>query len=744
MKKLLTIASLILVASVWLISQAVFAEQSEPVTISSAVRGATPGQSQTPDLSRQVEIIRTAHGVPHIRAENLRAAGYALAWLQSEDYGARTAMNVMENRGQLALLNGTRENIESDFLAQPGLKRAIETYQFLEPETRDVYDGFAAGLNRYIDLHPADFPPHMPADFSGYDVAAIDTGGPSYAKARAFLAKINPSPTPTPAASPSARPTSNEGPEINSDDGSNAWAFAPSRTKSGKAILLRNPHLAWTAGYYEAQVTVPGVLDFYGDFRIGGPFIVVGGFNRYLGWSTTNNSQDLSEIYALDVDPKATDHYLFDGTSLPLTRESRTVTFRNGEGLSTITNEFWSTPLGPVIYRANGKIYIVKTAGDGEFRAGEQFLRMMRAKSLAEWKDAMKLRARVTSNFTYADHAGNIFFIWNASLPLLPHAAGGIAAATPAHTMRDVWTRYVPFELLPQVLNPKGGYIHNENDSPHFTNVRGPVDKTNAYPNFEPPDLSLRGQLAIQLIGGDNKLSLADVIRLKHSYRMLLADRVKSDLIAAVKAKEPTADVISAIELLEHWDNTVAPESKGAVLFEIWWADYSGLRPPNRTPLPDEKRFAKVWTADDPFNTPRGLADPDRAVASFNWAVTETTRRYGSFDVAWGDVHRVRRGSVDVPVGGCASSLGCFRALAFSREPDGKLAANGGDGWVLAVEFDDVPQALSILAYGESPRRDSPWFSDQAEMFAKGQLKPVAFTAKDVDAQAVVRYRPGE
>jgi acyl-homoserine-lactone acylase len=159
--------------------------------------------------------------------------------------------------------------------------------------------------------------------------------------------------------------------------------------------------------------------------------------------------------------------------------------------------------------------------------------------------------------------------------------------------MRDVWTRYVPFESLPQVLNPKGGYIHNENDSPHFTNVRGPVDKTNAYPNFEPPDLSLRGQLAIQLIGGDNKLSLADVIRLKHSYRMLLADRVKSDLIAAVKAKEPNADVISAIGLLEHWDNTAAPDSKGAVLFEIWWADYSGLRPPNRTPLPDEKRLCE-------------------------------------------------------------------------------------------------------------------------------------------------------
>jgi acyl-homoserine-lactone acylase len=49
-----------------------------------------------------------------------------------------------------------------------------------------------------------------------------------------------------------------------------------------------------------------------------------------------------------------------------------------------------------------------------------------------------------------------------------------------------------------------------------------------------------------------------------------------------------------------------------------------------------------------------------------------------------------------------------------------------------------------VLAYGESSRRDSPWFADQAEMFAKGQLKPVAFTTKDIDAQTVIRYRPGE
>ena len=29
------------------------------------------------------------------------------------------------------------------------------------------------------------------------------------------------------------------------------------------------------------------------------------------------------------------------------------------------------TPLGPVIHRANGKIYVYKFVGDGEYRAGE-------------------------------------------------------------------------------------------------------------------------------------------------------------------------------------------------------------------------------------------------------------------------------------------------------------------------------------------------------------------------------------
>lgn len=689
------------------------------------------------ELWRQVEVIRTAHGVPHIRAENLRAAGYALAWMQCEDYGTATPMEVLRASGRWAAVEGY-ERIESDYLVLRHRDKVLQNYHRLSKDTRDVYEGFAAGVNRYVELYPQKFPANMPKDFTGRDVAAIEVVPFSVRKARAFLNRLNP-----PKEGERQEPSANEEGE-GPDDGSNAWAFAPTRTKSGKAILMRNPHLSWSAGYYEAHMTVTGVLDFYGDFRIGGPFTVIGGFNRYLGWSTTNNSPDLDEIYALDADPEKPDHYLFDGGSLPLKRELLTTAFRNGDALSTETREFWSTPLGPVIHRANGKIYIMKFAGDGEYRAGEQFLKMMQAKSLTEWKDAMKIRARVTSNFTYADRDGNIFYIWNASLPLLPHAPVEETAAVPARGTADVWTRYVPFESLPQVLNPPGGYVHNENSSHHYTNVRVPVNTSNEYPNFESPRLSLRTQLAIQLIGGDEKYSLEDVVRLKHNYRMLLADRVKQDLISAVKAANPTGDVAAAIGLLERWDNTASPESRGSTIFELWWAHYSGIRPPERNILPDEKRFAKVWSVSDPFNTPSGLADKGRAVESFTWAVEETKRRYERVDVTWGDVHRVRRGNVDVPVGGCGNDLGCFRIMSFNRADDGKLIANGGDGWVLAVEFGDTPRAYSVLAYGQSRLTQSPWHADQTEMFAKGEVKKVAFTEADVNAQAVSRFRPGQ
>ena len=690
--------------------------------------------AQTEPLPQQVEIRRTTYGIPHIQAENLRAAGYALGWVQLEDYGERVVRGLVGARGEMGLHLGP-ESMDGDFASRLAHRRALETYHLLSQDIRDVLEGFAAGVNRYVELHPQEFQQWGRLAFTGHDIHARGVTMTNPGRAQQALRRLGVNAVLPSEAAP--------GPE----DGSNTWAFAPSRTKSGHAILMRNPHLAWSSGYYEAHVTVPGKLNFYGDFRIGSPIGIIGGFNQHLGWSTTNNAPDTDEIYVLDADPARPDHYLFDGGSVPLQRETVTVEFRNGRSIDRASRDFWFTPLGPVAHRDAGKIYIVRAASDGEYRGAEQMLKMMQASTLEEWKNAMRTLSRSSSNFTYADDRGNIFFVWNATLPHLPHAPGGDSIAVPARRSSEIWTSLVPFDSLPQVLNPPGGYVHNENDEFHFTNLNRVLRAEDYPPNTPAPRLGLRSQHALQLVHagpkGGAKLSLEDVIRLKHSMRMLLADRVKDDLLAAVAASNPSPEVRAAADVLKRWDNTVSAESRGGMLFETWWRRHTRGTSITSSGIADPKFYREKWDPAKPTAGPRGLSDHAAAAADFAWAVEETKRKYGSADVAWGEVHRVRRGKVDVPVGGCSGQLGCFRVLQFGEAEDGKLVANGGDGWVLAVEFGKVPRAYTVLAYGQSDKPDSPNYDDQAAMFAENRMKPVAFTEADIARTTVRRYRPG-
>lgn len=681
----------------------------------------------------RVEIRRTAYGIPHLQAEDLGALGYAMAWVQLEDYGVRVAHGLVRARGHLGRYFG-RDSLPRDFEARLTHQRAVETWRQLQQETRQVYDGFAQGVNDYVAQHPSEMPSWMPHDFTGEDVAALwmEEAVPSAAQNFGDRERRR-------------RERTRQDSLQREGEGSNAWAFAPSRTRSKRAILLRNPHLDWNAGYYEAHVTVPGVMDFYGDFRIGHPALLVGGFNTHLGWATTNNNTDNEALYALDVDSSQVDHYLLDGESHPLQRIDLVAEYRNGAGLSSEVRTMWRTHVGPVVERANGKVYVVRWPSEGEFRKGEQFLRMMRARTLEEWKDAMRLRAHTTSNLTYADARGNIFYVWNATVPRLPHASGGDSVAIAVRTSAEMWRDMVPFDSLPQLLNPPGGYIQQSNDPFHYTNLNAILDSTRFPSNFSRPALGFRSQLGIRLSTQMPKMSLEDVVTLKHSYRMLAGERLADDLLAAVRASSPSAAVAAAAEMLAQWDRTTAPDSRGGILFELWYNRHLQGEALRALPFAERARrtFATPWSATRPNDTPDGLADPVRAAADFAWAVDEATRRYGRADVAWGDVHRVRRGDVDVPVGGCTGALGCFRVLQYSDAPDGKRMARGGDGWVLAVEFTPVPRAYSVLAYGQSARPESPHFADQAAMFARGEMKRVAFTRDDVEKGTLRRYRPG-
>jgi acyl-homoserine-lactone acylase len=681
------------------------------------------GGSTDQDYSDRVEIRRTSYGVPHILAEDLGALAYGLSWAHMEDYGHLVVQRLTMVRGELALYRG-EEFIESDFWWRRRYQQAERAYPTLGADARDLYEGYAAAVNQFIELYPERVPEWATPRFTGVDVAAHWVDETLEGSTRRFLSSQ--------AERRAARDSTQR-----SGDGSNAWALGPSRTASGNTILVRNPHLSWGAGrysvYYEAHITIPGSIDFYGDFRVGYPMYFNGGFNRHLGWSTTNNSPDVEEFYSLTVDPDNADAYLLDGESVSLESTRIRIDVGGPSDSASVTREFLDTEIGPVVERTEDSLFVVRSADWGEYRRTDQFLRMMQASSLEEWKDAMRMRAMKESNFTYADSDGNIFYVWNAAIPLLPHPSSGDTVAIPVSSRSEVWQSLVPFDSLPQLLNPPSGYLHNENDSFHYTNLEQVIEDPSIPAAWPVPSLRLRSQLAIELLRSAEGVTLEEVIELKHSPRMLLADRVKDDLVRAVRASGPTGVTASAIDLVADWDNTARADSRGAVLFELWVYRFDEMG----------GDYELSWDSASPMSTPAGLDDPVLAARAFEAAVQDATDRYGRWDVAWGEVHRVRWGGVDSEVSGCPSSLGCFRHIAFERAEDGLLQAYSGDAWILAVEFSSVPRAYSVLVFGQTGDDASAHFDDQAAMFARGELKPVAFTVEQIEADLVRRYRPG-
>jgi acyl-homoserine lactone acylase PvdQ len=96
-------------------------------------------QADADSLAKQVTIKRTKHGVPHIEAENMRAAGFALGYVQMEDYGGKVTNGLIRARGEWAKYHEVdtdklNDVLDSDAANRRKYARAVETWQYLEKE----------------------------------------------------------------------------------------------------------------------------------------------------------------------------------------------------------------------------------------------------------------------------------------------------------------------------------------------------------------------------------------------------------------------------------------------------------------------------------------------------------------------------------------------------------------------------------------------------------------------------------
>jgi len=706
-------------------------------------------------LADRVTIRRDTFGIPHITGETEGAVALGFGYAQAEDHAEEMARRFLAGRGEAAKWFGPA-SLDNDLAMQrfDNMRQARLALDVVDPEFREVLEGFAEGFNLYVREHASTLPSWMPQITAADSLAQIRAEFVSGATSASLLRSLRqkyPETAPAKSGGPVALPALDEdaGP-LSDRDGSNAMALSGSRTTSGAPMLLGNPHLRWQQLYWEAHLVVPGRLDFYGSTLVGYPWLRAG-FNDRLGYVQTNNAPDNEDVFALALDPAQPDAYRYDGATYQLERTDVSVDVRQPDGsLKAEHRTYWRSHLGPILHRTATQAFACRSAAVDASRFFEGFWRLSHARSITEYRRVLAMRLMPASNFTYVDAEGNIFYYWNARIPKRLDDGTKYDLDVPGEP-KYVWRDLHRSEELPQLLNPAGGYIQNANNPPWFTNIKAALDPARYPSYFERGELALRPQLALTMIGERQKFSVEDLTRLKFDTRWLLAERVRPDLMAALtqaalSSQTPIpAELVKARSVLEAWDGRASADSRGAVLFQRFWDTY---RAEVRQP------YAEALDAKRPAETPRGLASPDAALRHLADAVKWTQTTFGSADVAWGVANRYRMGDLDLPGEGATGQLGAYRVQQYDAVPGvsnvriagwaagDRQLAGFGDGWILLVHFTKPVQALSVLAYGETADHASPHSRDQIRIFAGRNLRPVYYRAADIAAHLEREYRP--
>lgn len=666
------------------------------------------------------EILWDSYGVPHVYANTEGGAFWGFGYAQAQNHGDVVLRLMGEARGRAAEYWGARYEAQDRWLVANDVpERSAAWFAMQTPQMQANLQAFADGINAYAAAHPDKLDPEVRVvlPLSGTDIMAHAHRLMNYvyvASDRKVLVD----------------------PRTNEAGGSNAWAVAPSRSESGHAMLLANPHLPWAPGqltYMEAHLNAPG-YSVYGATQLGLPVLRFA-FNNDLGFTNTVNTMLGFTSYQLEL---TADGYRYDGVELPFHTTLKSYKVRQEDGtLRPVSFTQRYAVQGPVFDLPGGAGTVaLRVAGLDRPGAMQQYLDMGKAHDFTQFSAALEQMQVPMFNIIYADRAGHIMFLDNGLLP--KHESGDLATwskPVAGNTSATLWREVHPYADLPKVIDPASGFVQNANDPPWLATWPRQLDPA-AFPGYVAPQgpFSLRAQHSIELMDQTPKLSFDTFVGRKLETRALMAERVLPDLLAAA-AGSNDPDIVEAIALLSAWDARFEPDATGALLFETW----AGLfAPANFT---DQSNYAVRWTMDDPLNTPRGLKDPAGAVAMLKTAVGRTRELYGRLDRPFGEVSRFHIGDVSVPGNGGFGNTGVFRTITWGPMKDGERTPVHGETWVSMVEFGTPMRALGLMSYGNASQPDSPHRGDQLEMLSRKEFRTLWLTREEVERNLEDRTR---
>ena len=550
--------------------------------------------------------------------------------------------------------------------------------------------------------------------------------------------------------------------------GSNNWVISGDHTTTGAPLLANDPHLAiqmpsiWYEVGLHCDPVGPDCRYDVGGFSFAGDPGVIIGHNNDIAWGLTNVGPDVQDLYIEKINPDNPNQYEVNGKWVDMTVVDETIKVAGGDPVDLKVRY---TRHGPIVSDTYGKLEdFTKKAGidlPAHYALALQWTALQpsqvfssvlaydRAQTWDDFRTALKDFAVPSQNFIFADTKGDIGYQMPGLVPIRAKGDGWLPV--PGWTDEYAWTGYIPFDQLPNALNPAQGFIVTANNPV--------VGKDYPYFISRDWDYGFRAARITQLVEAKPKLGVQDLQAIQGD-----------DYDAAAAITLPYLTKLSfsgtqayAVSLMKNWDMQDRMESAPAAIFNLFWRDlilktFSDDLPDG--PLPDGSRAFVVFQSllqepNSPWwddrSTPAVETRDDILKAALAQAINDGAAAMGS-DLGrwqWGDIHQAVFQNQSLG----KSGVGPIESL-LNRGP---YAVSGGTSivnataWKVAEGFEvtslpsmRIVNDLSnwdntqwINTTGQSGHTYSPNYVEMADLWRNIQYLPMTWSKDKVQSAAM-------
>ena len=462
-------------------------------------------------LGAPVTVARDAHGVPLISGATRLDVAYAVGFVHAQERFFQMDLLRRVGAGELAELFGAqalpvdrlhrlhrfRARAEREVAAMPAADRVL-----LERYAAGVNAGLARLAARPFEYVVAGVAPRawtaadsllvvwamyfdLQGNGEGRELARGWLREHSSAEQLAFLlpeasewdatldGAAPPAPAPIPATAPAwwGQPRGDGALALASADfidavGSNNWAVAGSRSKSGAAIVSDDMHLGISLPntWYRLALQYPdphgGTRRVVGVSLPGAAPLVIAGSNGHVAWGYTNSYGDYLDLVEMGSDAG---HRGQVRTPAGWETPSTTVETILVKGAPAKRFEVQETSLGP-LRTAGGKLYAIHWVAHAAGALNLNPQRLEEANTLAEALDAAATIGIPAQNMVAGDDKGNIGWTIAGLLPQRVLRGAATTFPLPADGSVATWDGRVAPADYPRVLNPASGQLSTANN----------------------------------------------------------------------------------------------------------------------------------------------------------------------------------------------------------------------------------------------------------------------------------------